>query len=272
MPKLPTEGGERGWGGEHWALFNFCCPELWVTRIDSSNGVMESATDREKETDRQLYEAFLNSKLVYSAFDGSPLDALMEERDAAEKLAICIADSHDTVTLQENYDNVTCELSFILSLLGKNNNVEGVRVFFGIKFYAPSVILTIGTFISGKIWVGRTSIPAGRAGESASLGLAENLQQLGFETDRLKTGTPRVEMMRSFFLILFACPLHFMALDVGKQSQYSALEDEEIPPKAEQEGILVSFLPRRNHSSIRLEDAGLAALPHTGLIEQFEGA
>ncbi|GAV80007.1 GIDA domain-containing protein/GIDA_assoc_3 domain-containing protein, partial [Cephalotus follicularis] len=75
-------------------------------------------------------------------------------------------------------------------LLGKNDNVEGVCTFFGMIFYAPSVILTTGTFMSGKIWVGRTSIPAGRAGESASHGLTENLQSLGFETERLKTGTP----------------------------------------------------------------------------------
>ncbi|CAA0829079.1 glucose-inhibited division family A protein [Striga hermonthica] len=75
-------------------------------------------------------------------------------------------------------------------LVGKNDNVEGVHTFFGMKFYAPSVVLTTGTFMSGKIWVGKTSMPAGRAGESASHGLTENLQQFGFETDRLKTGTP----------------------------------------------------------------------------------
>ncbi|XP_043721288.1 tRNA uridine 5-carboxymethylaminomethyl modification enzyme MnmG isoform X1 [Telopea speciosissima] len=75
-------------------------------------------------------------------------------------------------------------------ILGKNDNVEGVRTFFGMDFYAPSVILTTGTFMSGKIWVGRESLPAGRAGESASHGLTENLQLLGFEIDRLKTGTP----------------------------------------------------------------------------------
>ncbi|XP_028771426.1 uncharacterized protein LOC114728657 isoform X2 [Neltuma alba] len=75
-------------------------------------------------------------------------------------------------------------------LVGKNDNVEGVCTFFGMNFYAPSVILTTGTFMSGKIWVGRTSMPAGRAGESASHGLTENLLRFGFETDRLKTGTP----------------------------------------------------------------------------------
>ncbi|XP_047165037.1 tRNA uridine 5-carboxymethylaminomethyl modification enzyme MnmG isoform X1 [Vigna umbellata] len=88
-------------------------------------------------------------------------------------------------------------------LLGKNDNVEGVCTFFGMKFYAPSIILTTGTFMSGKIWVGRTSMPAGRAGESASLGLTENLQQLGFETDRLKTGTPaRVDIRTVNFSVL----------------------------------------------------------------------
>ncbi|XP_073269368.1 uncharacterized protein [Primulina huaijiensis] len=75
-------------------------------------------------------------------------------------------------------------------LVGNNDNVEGVCTFFGMNFYAPSVVLTTGTFMSGKIWVGRTSMSAGRAGESASHGLTENLQQLGFESDRLKTGTP----------------------------------------------------------------------------------
>lgn len=75
-------------------------------------------------------------------------------------------------------------------LVGKNDNVEGVKTFFGMNFYAPAVVLTTGTFMNGKIWVGRTSMPAGRAGESASHGLTEHLQGLGFETERLKTGTP----------------------------------------------------------------------------------
>ncbi|MBA0766617.1 hypothetical protein Gotri_015643 [Gossypium trilobum] len=88
-------------------------------------------------------------------------------------------------------------------LLGKNDNVEGVCTFFGMNFYAPAVILTTGTFMSGKIWVGRTSMPAGRAGEAASHGLTENLQRLGFESDRLKTGTPaRVDCRTVDFSVL----------------------------------------------------------------------
>lgn len=82
------------------------------------------------------------------------------------------------------------EAMVIEILVGKNDNVEGVKTFFGMNFYAPAVVLTTGTFMNGKIWVGRTSMPAGRAGESASHGLTEHLQGLGFETERLKTGTP----------------------------------------------------------------------------------
>lgn len=91
----------------------------------------------------------------------------------------------------ESTPNLSIREAMVIDIIvGKNENVEGVRTFFGMNFYAPSVILTTGTFMSGKIWVGKTSMPAGRAGESASHGLTENLQRLGFETDRLKTGTP----------------------------------------------------------------------------------
>ncbi|XP_021772566.1 uncharacterized protein LOC110736610 [Chenopodium quinoa] len=91
----------------------------------------------------------------------------------------------------ENTDNLSIREAMVTEIIvGKNDNVEGVRTFFGMNFYAPSVVLTTGTFMSGKIWVGRTSMDAGRAGESASVGLTESLQHLGFETDRLKTGTP----------------------------------------------------------------------------------
>ncbi|TGG85861.1 MAG: tRNA uridine-5-carboxymethylaminomethyl(34) synthesis enzyme MnmG [Aphanocapsa feldmannii 288cV] len=68
--------------------------------------------------------------------------------------------------------------------------VRGVSTYFGSSFAADAVILTTGTFLGGRIWVGGTSMAAGRAGEAAAEGLTEALQRLGFFTDRLKTGTP----------------------------------------------------------------------------------
>lgn len=74
--------------------------------------------------------------------------------------------------------------------LGPNDEVAGVRTYWGLVFRAPAVVLTTGTFMNGRIWVGRASMPAGRAGEAPSAGLTEALAGLGFETGRLKTGTP----------------------------------------------------------------------------------
>mgnify|MGYP001431815301 CR=1 FL=1 len=68
--------------------------------------------------------------------------------------------------------------------------IKGVKTYFGSFYECKAVILTTGTFLGGKIWVGNKSMSAGRAGEQASLGLTEALQKIGFKTDRLKTGTP----------------------------------------------------------------------------------
>ena len=68
--------------------------------------------------------------------------------------------------------------------------ITGVRTYFGSIYAAQAVVLTTGTFLGGRIWVGNQSMPAGRAGEQPAEGLTEALQVLGFATDRLKTGTP----------------------------------------------------------------------------------
>jgi tRNA uridine 5-carboxymethylaminomethyl modification enzyme len=73
---------------------------------------------------------------------------------------------------------------------GPLGRVTGVRTYFGSVYSAGAVILTTGTFLGGRIWVGDRSMAAGRAGEQAAEGLTEALQALGFVTGRLKTGTP----------------------------------------------------------------------------------
>ncbi|MCP9836106.1 tRNA uridine-5-carboxymethylaminomethyl(34) synthesis enzyme MnmG [Cyanobium sp. N.Huapi 1H5] len=73
---------------------------------------------------------------------------------------------------------------------GPQARVVGVRTYFGSVYGAGAVILTTGTFLGGRIWVGNRSMAAGRAGEQPAEGLTEALQALGFRTDRLKTGTP----------------------------------------------------------------------------------
>ncbi len=83
---------------------------------------------------------------------------------------------------------------------GAQAKVIGIRTYFGSSYGAKAVILTAGTFLGGKIWVGSKSMAAGRAGEQAAEGLTEALQKLGFATGRLKTGTPARVDRRSIAL------------------------------------------------------------------------
>ena len=83
---------------------------------------------------------------------------------------------------------------------GDQHRISGIRTYFGSVYGAEAVILTAGTFLGGRIWVGHQSMAAGRAGEQAAEGLTEALQQLGFQTDRLKTGTPARVDRRSIAL------------------------------------------------------------------------
>jgi len=91
----------------------------------------------------------------------------------------------------ENQENLTIREGMVTDLvLGANDEVVGVETYFGVAFACKAVVLTTGTFLGGRIWVGNKSMPAGRAGEFAAEGLTDTLNQLGFETGRLKTGTP----------------------------------------------------------------------------------
>ena len=78
--------------------------------------------------------------------------------------------------------------------------ITGIRTYFGSVYGAQAVVLTAGTFLGGRIWVGHQSMSAGRAGEQAAEGLTDALKQLGFHTDRLKTGTPARVDRRSIAL------------------------------------------------------------------------
>lgn len=91
----------------------------------------------------------------------------------------------------ENQKNLRVRESMVTDLvLGDNDEIIGVETYFGVAFKCKAVILTTGTFLGGVIWVGNKSMSAGRAGEFAAIGLSETLNKLGFETGRLKTGTP----------------------------------------------------------------------------------
>jgi len=78
----------------------------------------------------------------------------------------------------------------VTELIINKNNIAGVKTSLNVTFRSPAVILTVGTFLNGLIHVGKTQLQGGRISEPASLGITEQLVQLGFKKDRMKTGTP----------------------------------------------------------------------------------
>src|SRR5690606_20609044 len=78
----------------------------------------------------------------------------------------------------------------VSGILIKDDRVVGVRTSLGIEIRSKAVILTNGTFLNGLIHIGEKQFGGGRAGEKAATGITEQLVELGFDSGRMKTGTP----------------------------------------------------------------------------------
>ena len=90
----------------------------------------------------------------------------------------------------ENQENLQLFQQSVDDLIVEGDQVRGVVTSGGVRFRAPSVILTVGTFLGGIIHVGMQKQPGGRAGDAPSNRLSERLREMPFTVDRLKTGTP----------------------------------------------------------------------------------
>lgn len=93
-------------------------------------------------------------------------------------------------TMLENTPNLDFYQEMVAGLLSDNGKITGVKTSLGVSIKAKSVVLTNGTFLNGLIHIGEKQFGGGRAGESASFGITEDLVKLGFESGRMKTGTP----------------------------------------------------------------------------------
>ena len=90
----------------------------------------------------------------------------------------------------ENIQNLDFWQEMVTGIIVKNGQVKGVKTGMGLEIHAKSVVLTNGTFLNGVIHVGEKNFGGGRTGERAATGITEELVQLGFESGRMKTGTP----------------------------------------------------------------------------------
>jgi tRNA uridine 5-carboxymethylaminomethyl modification enzyme len=144
-----------------------------VHEVDALGGEMGRVADR-----TYLQKRILNSSR------GPAVWALRAQSDKREYAAVMKG-------IVENQENLSIREGMATDIiLGANDEIMGVQTYFGVAFACRAVVLTTGTFLGGRIWVGDKSMEAGRAGEFAAVGLTETLNRLGFETGRLKTGTP----------------------------------------------------------------------------------
>src|SRR5437762_3335682 len=98
--------------------------------------------------------------------------------------------AHEWRMMLEQTPNVDFLQDMVSGLLVKDGRVIGVRTGMGNEISAKAVVLTNGTFLNGVIHVGEKQFGGGRAGERAATGITEQLINLGFESGRMKTGTP----------------------------------------------------------------------------------
>ena len=143
-----------------------------VKEIDALGGIMAEAIDL--------------SGIQFRTLNASKGPAVQATRAQADRI---LYKSFIRKAL-ENEPNLHLFQQTVSDLIVEGDRVTGVKTQMGLSFHAQTVILTTGTFLGGRIHIGLENYTGGRAGDSASLALAERLRELPFKVDRLKTGTP----------------------------------------------------------------------------------
>ena len=133
--------------------------------------------------------------------------------------------AEDWRLLLEQTPNLDFYQEMVSGLIIENNKVAGVKTSLGISIRSKTVVLTNGTFLNGLIHIGDKNFGGGRAGERAATGITEQLIDLGFDSGRMKTGTPpRVDGRSLDFSVMIeqpgdVNPEKFSYLDVTKPLQ-----------------------------------------------------
>ncbi|WP_341218873.1 tRNA uridine-5-carboxymethylaminomethyl(34) synthesis enzyme MnmG [uncultured Pseudoalteromonas sp.] len=143
-----------------------------VKEIDALGGAMAQAIDK--------------GGIQFRTLNSSKGPAVRATRAQADR-ALYKAAIQTTLQNQENLKifQQSCD-----DLIVENDRVTGVITQMGLRFSAPSVVLTVGTFLGGQIHIGLENYKGGRAGDPPSIALAQRLREQPFRVDRLKTGTP----------------------------------------------------------------------------------
>ncbi len=143
-----------------------------VREIDALGGVMGIVTDA----------TYIQMKMLNSS-RGPAVRALRAQSDKREYM-------HYMRNLIESQPNIYLKQTMAAELMVEDGKVTGIIDEYGLIYHAPAVILTTGTSLDGRIFIGLQSTPAGRLGERSAVGLSDSLKKHGIEIKKLKTGTP----------------------------------------------------------------------------------
>lgn len=143
-----------------------------VREIDAMGGQLGIVTDR--------------SAIQFRMLNRSKGPAMWSPRSQSDRKRFI----EEWINVLTSTDNLSIWQDIVTELIIEDGAIAGVRTQLGAEMRAKSVVLTNGTFLNGLMHCGRTQIRGGRTGEPASYGLTEQLRELGFRTDRMKTGTP----------------------------------------------------------------------------------
>lgn len=143
-----------------------------VKEIDAMGGIMPRAADI--------------TGIQFKILNRSKGPAVRATRTQNDKIAY----RNFMKSFLEQTPNLRVYQSVVSEIIIKNGKAAGVRFLEGDSIEADGIIITSGTFLNGKIYIGNTIYSAGRSNEPPSTHLAENIKSLGFKTMRLKTGTP----------------------------------------------------------------------------------
>ena len=213
-----------------------------VREIDAMGGQMGIVTDR--------------SAIQFRMLNRSKGPAMWSPRSQSDRKCFI----EEWVKILTTTPNLDIWQDTVIELVIKDGQVCGVKTLLGVEMQAKAVILTNGTFLNGLLHFGKTQIEGGRIAEPSSFGITEQLRQLGFATDRMKTGTPARVDKRS---IDFSQLTEQLGDDDNHQFSYL----DTVQRQLKQMSCWITYTNQQTHDVLR---SGLADSPlYNGQIQSI---
>ena len=213
-----------------------------VREIDAMGGQMGIVTDR--------------SAIQFRMLNRSKGPAMWSPRSQSDRKCFI----EEWVKILTTTPNLDIWQDTVMELIIKDGQVCGVKTLLGVEMQAKAVILTNGTFLNGLLHFGKTQIEGGRIAEPSSFGITEQLRQLGFATDRMKTGTPARVDKRS---IDFSQLTEQLGDDDNHQFSYL----DTVQRQLKQMSCWITYTNQQTHDVLR---SGLADSPlYNGQIQSI---